>query len=268
MKPAQLADVLSAAHAAGVSVEYVETNSSWAVDRKTAEGLLGDLFSRGLQTLLISISPFHNESIPYARVLTAMAAAEKTGIGIFPWVSAFMGLLARLDAGTPHGLEEFEALFGDDFLLQVRRHYWIHMGGRALETFRLQLGQYSAEQIIASEKNGCGSELSDTSHFHIDLHGRYIPGLCAGLAVDGADLGRPLSPDRYPLTTTLAAEGVRGLCRLAREQYGYQPRRLDYINKCDLCTDIRVYLFRKGKDHFEELHPSEFYQDITDNTSE
>jgi len=64
LRPDGLAAVLKIANALGVAVEYVETNSSWFKDSRSAEAFLKDLRTQGLETLLVSISPFHNEHIP------------------------------------------------------------------------------------------------------------------------------------------------------------------------------------------------------------
>jgi len=60
LRPDKLGSVLEVASEVGVSVEYVETNSSWFQDIESAKALLARLRPKGLQTLLVSISPFHN----------------------------------------------------------------------------------------------------------------------------------------------------------------------------------------------------------------
>ena len=62
------------------------------------------------------------------------------------------------------------------------------MGGRALKTLRPYLAKKSAEQILNDNAGNCAAELADTGHFHLDLFGDYIPGLCSGLALDRDDL--------------------------------------------------------------------------------
>ena len=68
LRPDKLGSVLEIAAHVGVSVEYVETNSSWFQEKKFAEDLLIRLRKQGLNTLLVSISPFHNERIPFSKV--------------------------------------------------------------------------------------------------------------------------------------------------------------------------------------------------------
>jgi len=138
--------------------------------------------------------------------------------------------------------------------------YWIHMGGRALETYRPQMGQKTFHQVIDESTANCYGELSDTGHFHIDLFGNYIPGLCSGLAIAIEDLGKPLSDETYPVLTTLGRHGIRGLVKMAAEACGYSTQKNLYINKCDLCTEVRTFLVQKDYGGSKELAPREFYQ--------
>jgi hypothetical protein len=259
LRPDGLAAVLKIAADLGVAVEYVETNSSWFKDRDSAVDLLTDLRSRGLSTLLVSISPFHNGHIPFYKVKGVIEAAGQAGVGIFPWIADFVSDLSQLDPQKTHGLEEFSDVFGQDYLLRVLERYWIHMGGRALTTYRPLLGRKTFQQVIDEASPNCHGELSNTSHFHIDLFGNHIPGLCSGLAIAIEDLGRPLSDETYPLLTTLGRHGIRGLVKTAEESVGYSPQKDRYINKCDLCTEVRTYMVQNDYRDSNELKPEEFY---------
>jgi len=256
LRPDALIAVLDAAARNGVRIDYVETNSAWYRDADSAAALLVRLKRHGLHTLLISISPFHNEHIPFARVEGVMTAARRAGVGLFPWVEGFLPDLKRFDPQRTHNLGEFEAHFGRDYRAQILRRYWIHMGGRALDTFRHVLRTRPLETVL---DDSCAAELADTSHFHLDLFGNYIPGLCAGLAIDRADLGAELSAGDYPVLQRLYTAGIRGLYRWARQEAGFRPARGTYINKCDLCTEIRNHLVQTAGDRYKELRPREFY---------
>jgi hypothetical protein len=115
------------------------------------------------------------------------------------------------------------------------------------------------EHVLREQPGDCSRELGDTSHFHIDLFGNYIPGLCAGLAVACEDLGRPLAKETYPLLTRLFAKGIRGFYEMAAVDFGFRPSREGYVGKCDLCTDIRRFLVSRGYDRSSELSPEGFY---------
>ena len=262
LRPENLCAVLDVAAAAGVAIDYVETNSSWFRDADSAESMLSQLRKSGLQTLLVSISPFHNEFIPLAKIKGVFDAARKTGINIFPWISDFLGDLSEMDASSTHSLAEFEALFGPDYVKRLPQRYWTHLGGRALKTFRPYFATKSADKILHENAGNCATELTDTGHFHLDLFGNYIPGLCSGLTIKREDLNRPLAPDNYPVLTVLFAEGIRGLFKMAQTEFDYLPARNRYINKCDLCTEIRTVFVQNAFGGPAELNPKQFYLNI------
>jgi hypothetical protein len=259
LRPEELVAVLDAARRTAVSIDYVETNAAWFTDADSAEALLAKLRPKGLHTLLVSISPFHNEQIPFSRTRGVMDAAARVGVRIFPWVAEFIQDLNGLDVSRPHALEEFGERYGKDYLRGVLGRYWIHMGGRALDTFRSLLRAKTLEHILRESPENCARELTDTGHFHLDLFGNFIPGLCSGLAIAREDLGRPLPEEKYPLLTRLSSKGIRGLYELAKAEAGFAAARKGYINKCDLCTEIRFFLAAKGWEGSQELAPDEFY---------
>ncbi len=259
LRPEKLSAVLEVAAAVGIAVDYVETNSAWFKEADSAAATLSQLHKNGLQTLLISISPFHNEFIPFTKTKGVIEAARKTGIGIFPWISDFIGDISEFDAAGTHSLAEFEALFGQDYVTHLPKRYWVHMGGRALKTFRPYLAEKSAEQILNENAGSCATELTDTGHFHLDLFGNYIPGLCSGLSIQREDLSRPLSEDNYPVLYTLFTEGIRGIFKIAQLAFNFTPANPRYINKCDLCTEIRTLFVQNAFGGPAELNPKEFY---------
>ena len=118
VKPGALKECLRAFRGSGVGIDYIETNASWvgtgagaadsAADTTGAgaaalrpEALLEELLDLGADTLLISISPFHNEYVPYAKTERLIRACRSAGMGIFPWVEGFIGDLAAFDTSVP-----------------------------------------------------------------------------------------------------------------------------------------------------------------------
>lgn len=253
-----LKKVLAAADRAGVGLDYVETNCSWYVDEKTTLRIFSELADHGLRTLLVSISPFHNESIALVKVRGVLASCRKAGIDVFPWSGYFLNELSSLDESRPHSLDEMMDYFGPHYLGDVRRRYWMHPGGRALTVLRALSQTYPAEEIVGQNPESCRRDLADASHFHIDLYRTYIPGLCSGIAFPSGLLGTTLDKNRFRVLSVLWTEGVGGLYGWARKEYGFTPRRDGYSSKCDLCNNIRGYLAETGN-VFEELQPPGYY---------
>jgi len=244
----------------GIDIEYVETNAMWYRDPESAVDLLLKLRDAGLATLLISISPFHNGFVPFAKVKGAIQACRRTGMRIFPWIMDFYDDIDRFDDTCTHSLQEYLDAFGPDYLRDILGRYWIHMGGRAAATYAGILSTYSADQIIQSYGRPC-AELAGTGHFHIDLYGHYLPGLCSGLAIRHTHLGLELDPQVYPLIDVLYKKGIAGLLELAQAAYGYVPKG-DFVNKCHLCLDIRRYLVTIVGLDSPELAPRSFYHEV------
>jgi organic radical activating enzyme len=257
LNPRALATILETATLEGLRIEYVETNCAWFRDMRSACTLLQEMRASGLETLLISISPFHNEHIPLDKVNGVMRACEETGVSVFPWVLDFYNELKEFNTSVTHSLEEFQQHFGPDYLNSVAKRYWIHFGGRALRTFESLFEKKTAQAILDENPYPC-SELSDTSHFHIDLYGNYIPGLCTGLALDLDDLAEPTDRQRYPLLGLLCSGGINALFEDAVERKGFAPHKT-YISKCDLCQHIRSFLVIDTGLRTRELQPVEFY---------
>ncbi|EHJ49313.1 Radical SAM domain protein [Solidesulfovibrio carbinoliphilus subsp. oakridgensis] len=257
--PLGLAGVLAAAAETGMPIEYVETSGSWYDDPDEARELLAELRDMGLSRLLVSISPMHNGFVPLRKTLGVLEAARLAGVAVLPWQEHFLDDLQVFDPDTTHPFREYLAKFGPDYPAAILGRTWIHQGGRAFDLFAPVLGRRPVEAILAAASPDCRAELTDTGHFHLDLYGDYVPGLCSGLALRAADLGAPLDPERYPILCTLAGSGIQGLFDYAAGLEGYTARAEGYVNKCELCQDIRQHLSCRGWFESTELAPAEFY---------
>jgi hypothetical protein len=65
--------------------------------------------------------------------------------------------------------------------------------------------------------------------------------------------------DKYPVITTLFTSGIKGIYDLAHKAVAYTPARSGYINKCDLCTEIRTVMVDNNFGGVSEFNPREFY---------
>lgn len=255
-----LKDTLIAAREAGVGIDYIETNSSWFKDSEQAVEILKELRSLGAATLLISMSPFHNEHIPFYKVKGVINACQKTGVSIFPWVEGFYNEINSFDDKQTHNLEEYADKFGENYILNIPLRYWIHYGGRVVHTYK-KLVPLKDIEVIISQNRGC-FELADTSHFHIDLFGNYIPGLCSGFAIKREDLGSSLNNKRFFFINLLYNQGIKGFYEFAVSNYNYIPSEDMFLNKCHLCFDIRKFLIHNHLNNYHEFQPSQFYKNI------
>jgi hypothetical protein len=238
----------------GIDIEYIETNASWYNEDK--KRILHILKEHGIHTLLISISPFHNEFVPFEKTKALIAACNTAGIHVFPWVMDFYRDLSVFDSSCTHSLEEYESYFGKGYVASIPHKYWIHFGGRAVKLFKSYYRTKLLEEILASPP--C-RELTNTSHFHFDVYGNYIPGLCSGLAIRADDIGKEID-STYTFITTLYYDGIAGLYRLAQHE-GFVADR-SYLNKCDLCLHIRSFFVIQKKMNTQELQPVEFYYNL------
>jgi hypothetical protein len=253
-----LAMVVEVVRSMSVNIEYVETNSSWFKGRESALEVLSTLREKGLSTLLMSMSPFHNEHVPFYKVKGVIEACKEANIDVFPWISKFYPEIDAFDDRTTHALSVYESKYGENYLARIPSRYWIHFGGRALKTFTRFYSTKDYRDIVSVNKGGC-SELLDVSHFHIDLFGNYIPGLCSGLAIRYEDLGEKLDRKQYPFLATLYHFGIEGFLDLAKSDYDFKPSR-EYLSKCDLCFDIRYYITMEMGVNSKELQPRGYYE--------
>jgi hypothetical protein len=247
---------LKAAAKLGVGIEYVETNSSWFKSHEQACGVLRELLDNGVSTILVSISPFHNEYIPFKKLKGVVAAAHSVGMNLFPWIADFYQDIDRFDDAKPHKLSEYAALFGDAYVSALPSRYRLTRKGRALKTFASQMPQIPLERIVA-ESSPC-RELDETWHFHADVHGNYIPGLCTGLAIAVDDLGKELERESYRYLLALHEGGVARLLAEAAES-GFKPKKTAYASKCELCVEARGFLAVEAKAATKDLRPLEYY---------
>jgi hypothetical protein len=257
LDPEGLKTVITRFRENGTDIEYVETNCSWHRSQEETVTLLRELKSLGVDTLLISISPFHNEFIPFSKTTAVISCCEQAGIGVFPWQQHFLSDLGALQPERPHTMDEYEQHFGTGYLERIPQRYWITMRGRALETYAQFMDKVPVFVLLENNPGPC-RELFATEHFHVDLYGNYIPGLCSGLALRAEDIDRPVDEYDYPVLSLLLTEGIGGLYRKAVEAWGFSAGS-GYVSKCGLCEDIRSCLSGREDVVSNDLSPRGFY---------
>jgi organic radical activating enzyme len=259
LQPEKLFTVLESARDARMPIDYIETNSSWCTSPERMQHILPEIKARGVDRLLLSISPFHNEYIPLRKVLNLMEACREHGIGFFAWTQEMLEDVRALDHDTTHTLEEYEQRYGSGYVPQAMARYGVVPGGTAMRTLEAFVTKQPLEKILSSP-SPC-RRLTGTTHFHVDLYGNYVPHLCPGLSIRLDDLPGELTDTDYPILNALDQEGVRGLYKLASAKYGFKPDPAGYSMACELCHAVRRYLAVEKQLDSRELQPVEFYAD-------
>jgi hypothetical protein len=257
LRPDRLLPVLDAAAKNGVGIEYIETNASWYRDEKRAGEVITDLRRHHVETLLISVDPYHNEYVPFRKIKGLIAACERYGMGVFLWRMEFWDdLEAAGDDSVVHSLEEYEEIFGDDYRLRLAQRYHLNLRGRALQTYREHLRDQPVEELF--DRSSPCRELLGIHHFHVDLYGNFVPPACSGISLDLRDAVAGADPEKYPVYRALVSSGIKGLYEYAAEYFGYTPKE-SYKGKCDLCYDIRSYLVLRKNLNLPDLQPTGHY---------
>ena len=223
---------------AGIKVEYIETNAFWAGDRQQAENRLRGLARLGADTLCISIDPFHAEYVPVDLPLSLAEICRGVGFGYFLWQERFYPILSRMDGSRAHTRSELEKLISPRYIIEAARGYGLQVGGRAIS---IEAEYSECLPVDAVVSNRPCSKLLSGDHFHVDLHGRYIPPGCTGIAIPLEYAVRGIPNIEYPVFETLLNGGTAGLMGYA-ENLGFVADPLGYPSSCTLCFHVRRWL--------------------------
>jgi hypothetical protein len=249
--------IIRQARKKGLPVDYLETNASWCADKaKTRERML-QLKEAGLSAILVSVSMFHNEFVPFRRTRTCVETAREVfGSHVILYFQHMYDMLSQMPDDGTHSLEEFcewaKIPANSDM---VPGSYQVIPGGRAVTALRSCYTPHPAENF---RQKTCRSELLSTMHFHIDHNGDLFTGLCAGIAAANVENLHPdITGDTHPVFCRLCEHGPYGLMEMAAEHHAFEPRGDGYVSKCDLCLDVRACLHETGE--YPELRPAGFY---------
>jgi hypothetical protein len=242
---------------ARIALEYIETNAVW-VEQKDAQDKLKSLLAEGVNTLCISIDPFHVEFVPYSAPLFLSELCDKTGMGYFLWKHEFLSVLSRLEPQKTHSRREMENVFSKDYVFKTAKAYGISYGGRAVNIENESGVLYTAEDL-AADSRPCNNLLS-TGHFHVDMESFFIPPRCTGIRIPLLQAVNGIPENKYPVFEALYYGGVPSLLELAKEN-GFSAAGSGYPSKCSLCFYIREFLCKKG---FAELDVNHYEEAVKD----
>lgn len=239
----------------GLRIDYIETNAAWITgDDERNRQFLSDVVSAGGECIMVSADPFHIEFIPFWKPQKLIRLLKETGVSHFIWQERYLPMLMKLDPQKRYNAEELNAALGYDVIHQCAREYGMGFNGRALNLLR----KYGRKEVVSDSLDPC-MELGRTSHFHVDLFGRYIPPGCTGMGILIEDIGKELDPTKYPVMSRLFEGGVECLLEYVQE-YGYQLAPDGYVSKCELCFDIRKFLINHDRTVHPDLTPESFYK--------
>lgn len=240
--PALLA-VLQAAQTHGLTAHEVETNASWCTDRQEAQRRCRKLDQVGLGRLVISCDLYHQEYVPYERVaLLAEVAQEILG-------SDRLRIRWRDFFANPVSIGDMPPDQRRQVYAQAWPNHRDRLTGRAADEIAPML---ELHRPAAFAEQNCSKAILASRHVHIDPLGNVFPGVCAGIVLgnaahDGlAQIRRRLARSPNEILECLITSGPCGMLDLAKK-HGYRPNGRGFAGKCHLCSDLRTYLFNKGK---------------------
>ena len=237
-----LAELLQEAKSAGLDgLESVETNGSWATDRKMVIERIKMLDDAGMDRLRISWDPFHAEFIEQEKIeLLVNAAQEVLGKErvLVRWEKY---LQFPVKSGPISAEERIER-----YMSTITEHP-SRFTGRGAGWLADLFADKTADDLAGQN---CSKSFLRSKGVHIDPYGNVFSGLCSGIIVGNVNtepldrMWRRFDPSQAELFETLFAESSHGLLPRATEM-GYEAKEA-YADKCHLCTDLRTFFFDKN----------------------
>jgi len=248
-----------------VPLHYIETNAYWCTNEKIIVSRFKELRDCGLPAMLISVSPFHNEFIPFERTKRAIRIAREIfgTYNVLLYTEYFYQQLKRYNPCTKNSFKEYLDIVGfENAATSFINYYSLIPCGRAATKLNFL---YNKQPPEAFTNQTCLAEFTNPEHIHIDNYGNYIVSFCAGITLGNArDLGRlfeGIELTEKPILEILGNSGPYGLLKLAQGQFEYIISPEGYMTKCHLCQDIRAHIVRIT-DQFDELKTKEFYSNL------
>ncbi len=260
LKPTLLELAVRKTLARGIRLSYLETNGFYGATVEKAKAVFAPLKAAGLNAVLVSVSPYHNERVPLRHTLNTLEAAAAVfgEDGVFPWLSHFIPMLMRMDPDVPHPLEDFIIANGlKDDPRKLLGLFPLTPGGRVPEGVGELFVRQPAEDFAGGH---CLDMLTGVDHFHIDPEGNVFTGACPGIiSARVPDVHHEKTLEEDPVFMTLAFGGPHALMRVAEERCGFVRDEEGYASPCDLCFQVRRHMRRSDPEAWPELGPAVFY---------
>ncbi|MGN1410521.1 MAG: radical SAM protein [Eubacteriales bacterium] len=241
----------------GVGVDYIETNAFWCSDDEFTKKRLNRLKELGVNTVMVSVDPFHIEFVPLERPIRLCRLLREMGFDYFVWKERYLRRFRSFDYTKTYSEKELSELLGRDYITETAAEYGVGMNGRALGIAKKAYDERPAEEWLTSAP--C-TDLLEPCHCHFDLYGNAVPSGCPGLAMDAEDyLNGGVSSEKYPVMARLYTGRTAELYKYAREK-GFSPAKEGYPTRCALCYAMRLYLAEKNPT--PDLAPLCFYDDM------
>jgi len=237
-----LLTLIKTAHMHGINVEYIETNGYWAKDEALVKSRLAALLEVGADTFCISVDPFHAEYVPFASPLNLAKWCREFGFGYFLWQERFLGPMKDINPQTIHNRHALEKGISPNYINETAKSYGLRFGGRAINIEEEYTKAKPLEHVLNDKP--CRGLLS-TNHFHVDMHGCFIPPGCTGIIIPLDEGINGIPSGKYPAFEALLTGGVTDLLDFARTK-GFVPNPQGYTSSCVLCFHIRHWLSQQG----------------------
>jgi len=213
------------------------TNGFWGRDREKAETLALRLKEAGVTDVLISVDAFHLPYIPLDGPRNAAEASLLAGINKVRWNVA---VLESIDAENEYDVQTRQIVESLEPLKLEINFNRIWPQGRARENLKDFFPRQSLEGNCPHKED----TLITPDCISLDPNG--WASICWNLAIGNAKED-PLSEllidydwKEHPIIKTLVEKGPTGLLDLP-ESEGFHFQAEKYIDKCNLCCDLRKF---------------------------
>lgn len=238
---------------------FVETNCYWAKNEEIAEEKLRKLKENGLNSIMLSYSPFYVDKVPVENFEIAM----KKSFEIFGKENVtfytYSGYKMLKDKGISGKIsfEDTLRIIGEKDFLKFLGNYIVPKG-KCLYTLEKFFYKFPPEKFKGAN---CVFDFLNPYHIHVDLYGNYLTSFCAGITPGKFEkvINEGIKIEDNEILKFLFTD-IYQLLLWAEEKYGYK-RKEGYINKCHLCLDIRKFLIENGYKS-DYLQPEKFYSNL------